>query len=380
MSCFIRILLTVVCVLAFGPSVVDSQDTGPPSPPIHPYFDNALSTERPAASARKVLVDDHVLPVRVSFSCNQLGFDDDTLEARSITFVLVMPQSLSVDGQKLSVDRPYYIATTELSNEQYARLHKTADGVFPDYATWANHVYVDARLDIAVPGHSLDGLAEHLSRPDHPALRMDLESASIAADGLSILNEVVVRLPTMAEWFAAMRAGGDAQYWWGDDVMGENMAWRGNDPSRSDWSHLRRVDAGPENSLGLFNCLGNASELVYPTRVERRQLRKLFGPQAADAADPIHLSGGYSVREHSTFALGGSVDTGWQVSKFNDSKEQWRTGFTHQTSQLAEIVLWHQFSDNPAWAYTSHWCAGARFVIEIPLGDFEVVGAASPIS
>jgi formylglycine-generating enzyme required for sulfatase activity len=341
--------------------------------PIHPYFASALELRRPDADEVRVYVDGKLLPKYVSYGCDLGTAVDKGHESSPIAFVLVPPQDVKVDHIVFTIERPYYIATTEVSNAQYAQLYRPLGGVHEDYGAWAHDVYLHARLDMRVSGQVLDELQSYLAQPELPVLKMDLESAAIPSDTLSTHYEARFRLPTLAEWYAAMRGGKQSTYWWGDDVRGDLMAWRGNQPTGgSDFDFLRPVEEGPENPIGLYNCLGNAAELVFPSEEERRVLRTYYGPNAAAARTEKYATPGFGISPLSAFALGGSVETGWRVSKSQETPSKWKEGFARHTSELPEIILWHQILDNPGWNWTIYWCTGVRFVLEAPEGTVVV--------
>ena len=69
------------------------------------------------------------------------------------------------------------------------------------------------------------------------------------------------RLPSDAEWEYAARAGQSTTRWWGDDI-GRNNAVCSDCGSHWDKLGTPPVGSFPANLLGLFDMLGNVSELI----------------------------------------------------------------------------------------------------------------------
>ena len=66
------------------------------------------------------------------------------------------------------------------------------------------------------------------------------------------------RLPTEAEWEYAARAGSNANFPWGDEWR-DDLAFG----TTSNSAELLKVKQYPPNNFGLYDVIGNASEMTY---------------------------------------------------------------------------------------------------------------------
>jgi len=114
--------------------------------------------------------------------------------------------------------------------------------------------------DRSNPFYTLPGMAERITRPDHPAT----VSWSDAQEFIAALNARekggTYRLPTEAEWEYAARAGTSTRYSFGDDAAGlESSAWYGGD-FQTGGHHP--VGTKEPNPWGLHDVHGNVWEWV----------------------------------------------------------------------------------------------------------------------
>lgn len=115
-------------------------------------------------------------------------------------------------------------------------------------------------LDRSNPFYRLPGMADRITRPDHPAT----VSWNDAQAFIARLNEREggqrYRLPTEAEWEYAARAGTTTRYSFGDDgrLLGEH-AWFGEDFASGGTHPAGRKKP---NAWGLHDIHGNAWEWV----------------------------------------------------------------------------------------------------------------------
>jgi formylglycine-generating enzyme required for sulfatase activity len=118
---------------------------------------------------------------------------------------------LNAPASKVKIDKPFWIAETELTNEQYRV-------VFPDHNSryiaqfWKDHVR---------PGYEAN-------RPTQPVIRISWNEAMAYCAALSEKLGAKINLPTEAQWEWAARAGSDSEFWFGnlnaDFAPFENMA------------------------------------------------------------------------------------------------------------------------------------------------------------
>lgn len=352
-------VLSLAVVLVAVSTCCGSQE---PDDGRHPYFDRASGCTCDWESDPSLQIDGKRIPRSFSVSC-QSPSREPIDGCDEFEFVLVPAQQVEVDGITLSVTRPFYISTTELTNAQYAAL---AGGFFDDgYKGYYGEQIFSAKQQFNVHGDDLSAIERHIKEPRHPKLTMDLEEASQQAATLSHYARVQVRIPTIGEWFAAMRGGAPTAYWCGDEVSPDLLAWGVNAPDPAEaMGHVREVREGPANPYGLYNVLGNAAELVYPDDEERALVRSHYGPTADRAASEQDTYPGYALPAYGTLAMGGGVRTcpgAW----LRGDTAAFLEAFHQQTMTWRGILTETQSLGSNGWVNLG-WDSGVRFVVEIP--------------
>lgn len=177
---------------------------------------------------------------------------------------------------RVRITRPFYLAVTETSNAQYARLH---------------------------PEH----VAPQGTNSDHPVTDITWFQAS------AFCADIGCQLPTEAQWEFAARAGSDAAYTWGENPM--DGAGLGN---FLDQSGVRNVPMATEhfgfddryrltcptrafgqNALGFFGMLGNVREWCFDAYLKDYQVL----PES-DPVQKIETDTGKRVTRGGSFASG----------------------------------------------------------------------------
>ncbi len=173
----------------------------------------------------------------------------------------------------VSIDKSFWMATTETTNAMYALFDATHDSRFIDQ-WWKDHV---------LPGYPAN-------KPDQPVIRISWKEATDFCAWLSEKTGKKFRLPTEAEWEWAARAGADTPMWFGaldsDFSKYENLAdeqttkfvvqgvnpqpianppaWRAFVPRAKgvDDGNMIETSVGSylPNPWGLYDMLGNVSE------------------------------------------------------------------------------------------------------------------------
>ena len=360
---------------------------------VHPYFKTAESVILPENNAETVTLNGFIIPE--SFILSTLFKEDADMRFPSppLTFVLVRPQEVMIDDIEFSVDEPFYIATTELSNAQAADLlgaNIVAEGydfyVVSELVDVAELFIIDnwyveienfrhwSRVNPPPAGEPDDEndvllhIIKYLVDLDKPALVMDPERASRKAKMLTNRRQMFVRVPTLAEWYAAMRAGSNTNYWFGDELdMTKVTVSKSNQlkplpmqakPFPMYLSDVRKVDEGEPNPIGLHHVLGNVEELVYPSMAERKILRKHFGSHAIQPhATRLQPADRYTVQGMTWFTIGGSV----RSPKLYP---------LHHALKLESLMRWQKVKLE-GFGFTGS-LTGVRFVIDLPPGDINV--------
>lgn len=143
----------------------------------------SLNTE----SRARVNLDDEIafdlvkIPAGSFVMGDEKGFNDE------------LPRSVA------TIDKPFWMATTETTNAMYKLFDATHDSRFIDQQ-WKDHV---------LPGYPAN-------RPNQPVIRINWQEATAFCEWLSEKTGKHFRLPTEAEWEWAARAGSETPMWFGD--------------------------------------------------------------------------------------------------------------------------------------------------------------------
>ncbi|HEY1165299.1 MAG TPA: SUMF1/EgtB/PvdO family nonheme iron enzyme [Chitinophaga sp.] len=163
----------------------------------------------------------------------------------------------------------YYIATTEVTNRQFAAFIQ-ATGYRTDAERLHNAMVFEPGLkefrwleDSTAywrypNGVSRGGITDKM---DHPVTTISY------ADVQAYCKWAKVRLPSFDEWEIASRAGARTRYFWGDDVAAIGQyanVWHGHDhlvaDSSDGYMYTSPVGSFQPNGFGLYDVYGNVFE------------------------------------------------------------------------------------------------------------------------
>jgi formylglycine-generating enzyme len=135
---------------------------------------------------------------------------------------------------RVRITRPFYLATTEVTQSQWTSIMQTTP--------WHGQYYVK-------------------EGPDYPATFVSWDDAVGFCRELSRREGKRYRLPTEAEWEYACRAGTETRYSFGDDAsrLGEFAWYKANTVDVGE-EYPHRVGQKPANPFGLYDMHGNVFE------------------------------------------------------------------------------------------------------------------------
>lgn len=179
---------------------------------------------------------------------NSLNMEFVTIPAG--TFMMGSPDS---DSQARAFEKPQHQVT--ISRAFQIGRHEVTQAQWQ--AVLGENPY---ERDRSNPYYKLPGMAERITRPDHPAT----VSWNDAQEFIAALNKreggTRYRLPTEAEWEYAARAGTSTRYSFGDDERQlDRYAWHGGD-FQTGGHHP--VGTKQPNPWGLHDVHGNVWEWV----------------------------------------------------------------------------------------------------------------------
>lgn len=174
---------------------------------------------------------------------------------------------------RVRIANGFWMAATEISNEQYARFNPSHDSRFEHRSSW---IFAE------------EYLGWPLNRPRQPVVRVSWDEAMAFCRWLSARLGEEVTLPTEAQWEWACRAGTDTPLFYGgldDDFsrfanLGDknlrklaDEGWRPKSPdlvpkdNRFDDGYLVTAEVGhyQPNAWGLYDMHGNAAEWTRST-------------------------------------------------------------------------------------------------------------------
>ena len=100
---------------------------------------------------------------------------------------------------KVKVNKSYWMAEVEVTNQQYNVIYPEHDSRYVDQL-WKDHVYAGYEANL----------------PEQPVIRVSYQDAMAYCEELSKKTGVKFTLPTEAQWEWACRAGSEEDFWFGD--------------------------------------------------------------------------------------------------------------------------------------------------------------------
>ena len=156
----------------------------------------------------------------------------------------------------VTIDRPFYLGVTEVTNAQYAAFDPHHDSGY-------------------IEGRNKDRTSRGtpINAPDQPVVRVSWNEAMAFCRWLSQETGCRATLPTEAQWEWACRAGAATAFSFGDTLQDHNGAMNIADSSIAGWNYGRAepnysdgyyftipVGRTPANAWGLADMHGNAAE------------------------------------------------------------------------------------------------------------------------
>ncbi|HPS03209.1 MAG TPA: formylglycine-generating enzyme family protein, partial [Candidatus Sumerlaeota bacterium] len=238
---------------------------------------------------------------------NSLGMKLKRIPAGS--FVMGSPenekarQSWDWPQHKVTLTRPFYMGTYEVTQEQYEKVMGTNP---------STHV-----------------------APRNPVETVTWEEAELFCQRLSKIEGQEYRLPTEAEWEYACRAGTQTAFYWGD-ALDERFAWLGS--NRGNNTH--EVGMLLPNAWGLYDISGNVGELCSDYYTDTLSGDEDMDPKGSDSESRGEQKS-HVVRGGRSAGRGGSPFNarfrfiGFRVVRVSDEKAAERIPPAPQTTATA---------------------------------------------
>ena len=158
----------------------------------------------------------------------------EVTEHLGIAFVKISPGEFTKGKTKVILTKPFELAKCETTQQQWTAVLGTK--------LWSGRDYVKDALDNAVTYVSWHDAQEFVAR-------------------LNACGDRKYRLPTVAEWEYAARAGG-AGWWFTEEDIGE-YAWHLDNTIRFGETYAHRVGQKKPNPWGLRDMAGNVHEWCH---------------------------------------------------------------------------------------------------------------------
>lgn len=206
-------------------------------------------------------------------------------------------------AHKVTIDRPFGLATTEVTNRQFARFVKeTGAADAPGCEVWPKGALPYAAARWQDPGYG------RAIQPDEPVSCVSWHDARAFVAWLARSTGKPYRLPTEAEWEYAARARTTTDFYWGDDPeagCGYANFYDAAGTGRFNWANARcndgaatvaRVGRYKPNAFGLYDMIGNVWEwtqdcYIAPYPADHRN-GVAVEPQAGQACERRSVRGG----------------------------------------------------------------------------------------
>lgn len=231
----------------------DEVTLSPRNPAVAPSSQNQ---DEPSAANLPVIAPAEAAEAQ-SKAASDLGVLVEISNDLPMQLRLIPAQRLQVGDRTLSMSRPIYMGTTEVTVAQFrkfieATMHVT-DG--EQHGGWGIR---DGQWQLAA-GFSWKNLGEHPLEEEMPVVNISWNDAQAFCKWLSSLPNAggTYRLPSENEWELACRAGSIDTWFFGDNRnrLGEYAWYEGTTGNR-----LHRVAQKSPNAFGLHDMLGNESE------------------------------------------------------------------------------------------------------------------------
>ena len=232
-----------------------------------------------ACSSSDILSDENFEIISLNALTNSIGMEFVEIPAGSFLMGAANDVSGAYASEKpqheVTISKSFFIAKYEVTQ-----------------ADWENVMgYNPYDLDRSNPYYNLPGMAERITRPNHPAT----VSWEDAQEFIKQLNTKEghngYRLPTEAEWEYACRAGTTTAYSFGDDSrrLGE-YAWYGENFSTGGTHPVGRKKPNP---WGLYDMHGNVWEWVQDYYSDDYYaISPTLDPQGAESGENRVVRGG----------------------------------------------------------------------------------------
>jgi formylglycine-generating enzyme required for sulfatase activity len=222
---------------------------------------------------------------------------------------------------RATIERPFYMAKTEITNAQYALFDPAHDSAY-----------------ISMPNKDHGDRGYPVNQPAQPVVRVTWLQATSFCRWLSEQTGHRFDLPTEAQWEWACRAGSDSPYWYGDRdcdfgqfanladaalnhfARGDSPKWQPKDARFDDRAMVtNQVGRYQANAWGLCDMHGNAAEWT-------KTVYRPYPYDARDGRDDANATGARVVRGGSWYDRPERASSSFRL-RFEPWQPVYSTGF-----------------------------------------------------
>jgi len=314
----VSFLLSISCSVPDGTSPRTTYDS---TDRVHPHFQPFHNIVLPTECSDVITVDGMMIPLRFDVFPDGHGPAAGTFRCEPITFILVRPCTTLIGKLEFAVDRPFYIATTEMSQSQAGAIRnwRFVENGWMEHveselfeigsryvnrealAAMASHYATNPNADVLdVVAPDAQFLVRYVLNGALPVICIDLARAADLLTKLSWEHKRFFRLPSLGEWHCALGSVNDPEI---HELLDHANLDPGGIPLEARVQELLARIVAPSSGSGDYvdaprHMLGNVREAIFLNERERAMFN------SNRTIDPFLVAFHYTI-----LAAGGSVFT-----------------------------------------------------------------------
>lgn len=283
----------------------------------------------------------------------------------TLHFRLVSSGPAQLNGLQFNVPSDVYVSKYELSQYQMWYICSKLIGGEETFESWT----IDRMTKTAPPRVVSESDAARMKRiflrPDLPAICVSVgEIHKIRFNAKQQLG-LNFWIPSVAEWIRMASTGGGMKENLQTIMNARAIKWAGWDRESDQMRYLLPVTSPPPNGIAIgefIDVFGSAGEVVYVTRQESDELKRIIDIRSEENHRPQSNYKGLRVSENGLLVMGGNFED-WGAMAASD--RQAVENFVQVTTSW-DFLLGQQLDGTDLrWDYHSKWPTGLRLVLHL---------------